>query len=137
MSCKAAGPVKEGGRQVEDVLALLEARWTLRILLLLAERRHRFSDLRQRLPAISANILTHRIRALEDAGFVDRVTLPLPAGLQVYALSQRASDLLPMLAALRRWRDQQTLAAPDDSRSTTADIELASQENIHALHALR
>lgn len=100
----------------DDALELLEARWTLRILLLLAERAHRFSDLRLQLPPISANILTSRMRALEKAGLVVRTSLPPPASVQVYTLAAEANALRPMLAELRRWRAQQDYKGAQGSR---------------------
>lgn len=83
---------------------ILEHRWTLQILLLLQERQRRFSDLRHALPAISANILTTRMRALEAAGLVRRIYLPPPAASHVYELAPTAEALRPALDLLAEWR---------------------------------
>lgn len=87
-----------------DSFEVLEYRWTLQILLLLRERERRFSDLRQALPAISANILTTRMRTLESAGLVRRNYLPPPAASHVYELAPLANALRPALDRLADWR---------------------------------
>ncbi|WP_414714395.1 winged helix-turn-helix transcriptional regulator [Sphingobium sp.] len=88
----------------EHLFEVLENRWTLQILLLLRERQRRFSDLRHALPAISANVLTTRMRALESAGFVRRNYLPPPAASRVYELAPMAEALRPALDRLADWR---------------------------------
>lgn len=88
----------------EDPLEKIEGRWTLQILLCLATREHRFSDLRAAIPRVSANILTDRLRALECAGLVERRYLPSPHASHVYLLTKLAAGLRPALVALARWR---------------------------------
>ncbi|HEX7882710.1 MAG TPA: helix-turn-helix domain-containing protein, partial [Afipia sp.] len=88
----------------EHSLEILENRWTLQILLLLKERQRRFSDLRHALPAISANVLTTRMRSLESAGLVRRNYLPPPAASHVYELAPMADALRPALDRLADWR---------------------------------
>lgn len=87
-----------------DMFELLEARWTLRILLLLAECPRRFADLRQSLPGISAKILTARLQALTVAGLVRRSRLPAPASVHVYEMTAMSDGLRPTLIALEHWR---------------------------------
>jgi DNA-binding HxlR family transcriptional regulator len=87
-----------------DLLEVIESRWTLRILLCLRKRDHRFSDIRLALPGLSANILTARMRMLEDAGLVQRKSLPPPAARQVYELAPFAEGLFPVLDLLADWR---------------------------------
>jgi DNA-binding HxlR family transcriptional regulator len=87
-----------------DPLLVLEGRWTLQILLALKEGDLRFSDLRAALSAISANVLTQRMRDLETAELVERRYLPPPAASQVYALADLADTLRPALDHLATWR---------------------------------
>ena len=87
-----------------DPLHALEGRWTLQILLLLKDGELRFSDLRAALPAISANVLTQRLRDLESAGLVQRNYLPPPAASQVYGLTASAETLRSTLDHLAQWR---------------------------------
>jgi DNA-binding HxlR family transcriptional regulator len=102
------GPAASGDRAPsgDDPLDGIEGRWTLRILLCLNRREHRFSDLRAAIPRVSANILTDRLRALESAGLIERHRVPPPHAGQVYALTRPAAGLKPALDALARWRGE-------------------------------
>ena len=86
----------------DDRLEALEGRWTLRILLSLRQRAHRFSDLRAAIPRISSNVLTERMRSLESAGLIEREYLPPPSASHVYVLASGAG-LKPVLDALATW----------------------------------
>lgn len=98
----------------EDPIEPLEGRWTLRILVCLNTAEHRFADLRSAIPRVSANILTDRLRALECAGLVERRHLPPPHASHVYALTEVATGLRPVLDALAAWR------APQPDMSTAS-----------------
>ncbi|MGH2803290.1 MAG: winged helix-turn-helix transcriptional regulator, partial [Thermoleophilaceae bacterium] len=49
----------------------------------------RFTDLRTGLPHVSADVLSQRLRELEEAEVLRRRRLPPPAGSQVYELTGR------------------------------------------------
>ena len=83
-----------------DPIEQLQGRWTLRILLCLNAGPHRFSDLRAAIPQVAANVLTHRLRALQGAGLIERRYLPPPAASHVYALERDARGLKRVLDAL-------------------------------------
>ena len=87
-----------------DPLDWIEGRWVLEILLCLNLREHRFSDLKAAIPRVSANVLTDRLRALENAGLVERRYLPPPSASKVYRLADPANGLRPALEALANWR---------------------------------
>ncbi len=84
-------------------LELIGDRWALLVLreLLLGPRR--FSDLRQDLPGISANVLTQRLVELEDRGLVKRRRLPPPASAQVYEATPWGLEAGPMIREMGRW----------------------------------
>ena len=69
--------------------------------LLLGPRR--YTDLARGLPGIATDILTRRLRELEEAGVVTRRDLPPPAATSVYALTARGERLREPLMALARW----------------------------------
>lgn len=69
------------------VAEILGERWTLLILRELFVGPQRFSDLRRRLPGISASVLTQRLRHLEDNGLVGRAKLPPPGRADVIELT--------------------------------------------------
>lgn len=53
----------------------------------------RFTDLMDGLPGISANVLSSRLKDLEEEGLVSKRTLPAPAASAVYELTDRALGL--------------------------------------------
>jgi DNA-binding HxlR family transcriptional regulator len=91
-----------------DLIEELQGRWTLQILLCLNAGAHRFSDLRSAIPQVAANVLTRRLRALENAGLVERHYLPPPAARQVYELATEAAGLKAVLDALEDWLTDQS-----------------------------
>ncbi|WP_438029958.1 winged helix-turn-helix transcriptional regulator [Sorangium sp. So ce233] len=78
-------------------------RWALLVVreLLLGPRR--FTDLRAGLPSASPNVLSQRLRELEDAGVVQRRALAPPVAATVYELTPRGRELEPVLVSLARW----------------------------------
>lgn len=99
------GRLGRQGAEAEKRILLLGRRWSLPILLELLEGPQRFSTIRRSLPDLSANVLARRLRELEDASLVVRATLPPPACVAVYALSEERPELRPALNALRAWAD--------------------------------
>lgn len=85
-------------------LDVLGSRWTLLLLRDLAHAPMRFTDLAAINPGVSPNLLTKRLRTLEDAGLVHRRRLPPPAPAVVYELDGEARrKVLPVLNALGRF----------------------------------
>lgn len=75
-------------------------RWTLLILRELSFGERRFTDLRTRLPGIATNLLSDRLRSLEEDGLVEQRELPAPAARTVYALTREGKRVNPVLRAL-------------------------------------
>ncbi|EJL20254.1 helix-turn-helix domain-containing protein [Novosphingobium sp. AP12] len=92
-----------------DLLGLLGSRWALHILMALADGPMRFTDLRAALPAISAKVLTARLRELEANALVARLQFRSPMPGQGYGLSAAAQDLRPALDQIRRWTSARAL----------------------------
>src|SRR6201993_4693852 len=82
-------------------------RWALLVVRELIFGPKRFLQLRDGLHLISPNVLSQRLRDLEDAGVVRRQLLAPPAGVPVYELTDRGRDLEPALLELGRWGSQQ------------------------------
>lgn len=78
-------------------------RWALLVVRELLLGPKRFTDLRTGLPPASPNVLAQRLRELEQAGILQRRTLPPPAASKVYELTDRGSELEPVVIALGRW----------------------------------
>ena len=96
-------------RHYEDACAAAHAldlvgeRWALLVMRELMMGPKRFSDLRESLPGISANVLTQRLESLEAAGVLIRRKLPPPAAAQVYELTEWGYESEPIFQALGRW----------------------------------
>lgn len=84
-------------------LDVVGGRWTLLILRDLFPGPRRFKDLLKGQPGIGSNLLTERLRQLEDEGLIQRRTLPPPAGSTVYELTDSGRELEPVLLGLARW----------------------------------
>ena len=84
-------------------LDLLGERWTMLILRELARGPKRFGDLAGGLEGIGTNLLSARLKSLEENGLVEKVTLPPPAPVQAYDLTERGRDLQPILEDLALW----------------------------------
>lgn len=63
----------------------------------------RFTDLRAGLPHVGPDVLSQRLRELEQAGVVRRDHLPPPAGSRVYELTEWGRELEPVVLGLGRW----------------------------------
>ena len=81
-------------------LDLLGQRWTLLIVRDLFLGPQRYTDLQAGLPGIATDILTARLRTLEDEGLVRRRELPPPAPATVYELTDAGRRLGPLIRAL-------------------------------------
>ena len=114
-------------RSYEDACAaahaldLIGERWALLVVRELMLGAKRFTDLRSDLPQISPNVLSQRLRELEDYGIVQKKTLPPPAASQVYELTEWGLGLEPVLIQLGRWAIQSPFR-PDAGISLTSLI---------------
>lgn len=86
---------------IAHALELVGDRWALLVVreLLLGPRR--YTDLKAGLPKAPTNILSTRLKELQQAGVIRRA--PLAHRGLVYALTERGRELEPVLAALGRW----------------------------------
>lgn len=84
-------------------LDLVGERWALLVVRELMLGPKRFTDLRTGLPHASPNVLSQRLRELEDAGVLRRRRLPPPAASAVYELTEWGLELEPVLQSLGRW----------------------------------
>jgi DNA-binding HxlR family transcriptional regulator len=100
---------------VTRALEIIGERWALLIIRDLLVSPKRFTDLRQGLPRIPTNILSTRLKELEEAGVVRRRVLPRPSGAVVYELTEYGQELDDIVMALGRWGARRlTEPGPDD-----------------------
>ena len=95
---------------VAHALDLVGDRWSLLIIRDLLVGPKRFVDMQTGLPGLGTNILTTRLKWLEQYGVVYRHFLPPPAASMVYELTEYGRQLEESLSALARW-GAQTLGA--------------------------
>jgi DNA-binding HxlR family transcriptional regulator len=88
---------------VTRALEIVGERWALLIIRDLLVSPKRFTDLRNGLPRIPTNILSARLKELEEAGVVQRRVLPRPSNAVVYELTEYGAELDGVVLALGRW----------------------------------
>jgi DNA-binding HxlR family transcriptional regulator len=101
-------------------LDVVGTRWALLVVRELMLGPKRFGDLRAGLPGMSAETLGQRLRQLEEEGVVRRSTLPPPASVPVYELTEWGHDLRPVILALGRWGSQAPFPRGDTPLSPDA-----------------
>lgn len=101
-------------------LDLVGDRWALPVVRELMFGPRRFSDIREALPGISANVLTQRLEELEAAGVLAKRKLPPPASVQVYDLTDWGRELEPVFQVLGKWGARSPLHDPTLPISTNS-----------------
>jgi DNA-binding HxlR family transcriptional regulator len=102
---------------IARALDVVGDRWTLLIVReLLLQGPCRFTDLKNGLPGVATNLLSTRLRELEDAGLVARDDAPPPVATVLYSLTENGRTLEPVLKALGLWGlKYMTEERPDDA----------------------
>jgi DNA-binding HxlR family transcriptional regulator len=101
------------GCPIAVALDVIGDRWMLLLLRDLGHAPMRFSDLQVINPKISPNLLSKRLRQLQEAGLVTKRDLPPPGAATVYELGPQAREaVLPVLNALGRFGAYLFQAAP-------------------------
>jgi DNA-binding HxlR family transcriptional regulator len=99
---------------------LVGERWALLIVRDLLVGPRRFTDLRHGLPRIPTNILSERLKELEDNGIARRRVLPRPAAAVVYELTPYGQQLEEVVMKLGLW-GAQSLGEPRPDEIITSD----------------
>jgi DNA-binding HxlR family transcriptional regulator len=116
---------------VARALELVGERWALLIVRDLILGPKRFTDLRLGLPRIPTNVLTTRLKELEESGVVQRRALPRPAASVVYELTDYGMQLEDIVLRLGAW-GVQSMGEPKPEDILTADgAVLALRTAVH------
>ncbi|MFY9822679.1 MAG: helix-turn-helix domain-containing protein [Thermoanaerobaculia bacterium] len=106
MALPASSPrlVPRSSCPIANALDLLGDRWTLLVIrdLLFAGKR-RFGEFLTSPEGIPTNILSDRLRRLEESGVVTKVPYQLRPARYEYQLTDKGRDLFPVLRALMEW----------------------------------
>ncbi|QDK18996.1 transcriptional regulator [Leclercia adecarboxylata] len=86
-----------------DVLKHVASRWGVLILVALRQGTHRFSDLRRKMGGVSEKMLAQSLQALEQDGFINRVSYPVVPPHVEYSLTPLGEEVSEKVAALADW----------------------------------
>ena len=88
---------------VSAVLSRIGDKWTVLIVMMLAERPRRFNELKRAIGGISQRMLTLTLRGLERDGLVSRTVFPTIPPRVDYALTDLGHSLRVPVKALGDW----------------------------------
>lgn len=91
------------GCLISHALDLVGERWAMLVVRELLLGPKRFTGLLGGLPGMSANVLSQRLRELEEAGVVRRLRLDPPSNAWVYELTEWGRGLERALVELGKW----------------------------------
>lgn len=110
---------------IARALDVIGERWALLVVRELLLGPKRFTDLRAGMPNLSPDVLSQRLRELEQAGVVRRGSLPPPAGSRIYELTDWGREIEPMVLGLGRWASRRTPFPPGDATLGVDSLVLA------------
>ena len=96
-------PNNPGCRAVSEILNRVGDKWSVLIVVTLAEGAKRFNELRREIPSISQRMLTLTLRGLERDGLVSRTVTPSIPPRVDYDLTELGRSLQKPVAALAEW----------------------------------
>jgi DNA-binding HxlR family transcriptional regulator len=105
---------------IARALDVIGERWAILVVRELLLGPKRFTDLRAGLPRLGPDILSQRLRELEEAGVVRRDQLPPPAGSRVYRLTDWGRELEPVVLGLGRWGSRAPFPNGDETLGVDA-----------------
>lgn len=85
---------------LSDCMAFIGGAWTPNIIWYLSSGPRRFSELRSDIPAISAKVLTQRLRELEEHGILTRRVMETSPPSVDYALTDLGLEFMPVIRAI-------------------------------------
>ena len=88
------------GCPMSACMSLLGGVWTPEIIWNLSDGQRRFSELRRAMPAISAKVLSARLKDLEQRGVLSRGVLATTPPSVEYALTDLGGELIPAIRAI-------------------------------------
>lgn len=102
---------------VARALDIVGERWTLLLVRDLLPGGRRFSDLLQAMPGLTPNLLSRRLKELQEHGIVEQRRLPPPHAATLYELTALGRELEPVVFALGRFGARWLRAPAADERT--------------------
>ena len=91
---------------ITSALDILGDKWTLVIIKqMLLEHKKTFKDFIESEEAIATNILSSRLKVLEQYGIISKTKLPENKKTNIYLLRQKGLDLAPIIVELSIWSE--------------------------------
>jgi DNA-binding HxlR family transcriptional regulator len=118
-------------------LEFVGERWALLVIRDLLVGPRRFTDLQRGLPNIPSNILTARLKELEQAGIVQRIVRPRPEGGVAYELTENGRQLEESVIALSRWGAKRLGIPGPGEIVTETSMAMALRSTFRPEHARR
>ncbi|WP_306029690.1 helix-turn-helix domain-containing protein [Stappia sp. MMSF_3263] len=97
---KNQSPPPPNGCPLSHCMEILKGAWTPNVIWHLSAGPRRFSELRLDIPAVSAKVLTARLKDMERKGVVHREVRPTSPPSVEYSLTDLGSELLPAISAI-------------------------------------
>ena len=88
---------------LDVTMAFIGGKWKAVVLWYLRKDKKRFSELKERIPAITDKMLSLQLRALEKDGIVKRTVYPEVPPKVEYSLTEEGKTMIPMLEAIALW----------------------------------
>mgnify|MGYP000002914523 CR=1 FL=1 len=110
---------------VNHILARVGDKWSMQVVMSLAEGSMRFNELRRQIDGISQRMLTRTLRGLERDGLVSRKVTPSVPPRVDYALTELGSSLRQPVLALGDWAvaNREAIATARDAFDGTDEGE--------------
>lgn len=93
-------------QRISQVLARVGEKWSILIIMLLASRPHRFSEIKRTINGISQRMLTLCLRGLERDGLIKRTVYAVMPPHVEYELTALGLSLTEPVIALGNWAGQ-------------------------------
>ena len=90
---------------IRSVLDRIGDKWSVLVIMTLAEQKQRFGALRREIPDISQRMLTQTLRDLQRDGLISRHVFPTNPPSVEYRLTALGTSILAPMAGLVQWSD--------------------------------
>jgi DNA-binding HxlR family transcriptional regulator len=119
--------------KISQVLARVGEKWSVLIIIMLAQRTRRFSELKRAIGGVSQRMLTLSLRGLERDGLVKRTVFPVVPPRVEYELTPLGRSLHAPVSALGEWV-RGHLTEIDAARAAFDQREALEAEKASYLH---
>lgn len=100
-----AAPMSTTICPVRNIMDMVGNKWSALLIMALAERPHRFGELKRAVSDISQRMLTQTLRELQRDGLISRTVHPTAPPTVEYAVTPLGRSLLQPLTQLVGWAD--------------------------------